>query len=58
MVVGDPVDPGVPAIRCPCYAASMRNGADFLLSDEAYGTAYRAKVIVFDVGSVHRFSTR
>jgi len=30
----------------------------FLLSDQAYGKAYRAKVIVFDVGSVHRFSTR
>src|SRR5271166_5645761 len=30
----------------------------FLLSDQAYRKAYRAKVIVFDVGSVHRFSTR
>src|SRR5208337_560593 len=30
----------------------------FLLSDQAYRKAYRAKVIVFDVGSVHRFSIR
>ena len=30
----------------------------FLLSDQAYGKVYRAKVNVLDVGSVHRFSTR
>src|SRR5208337_5469591 len=57
IAVGDPVGSGFPATRYPYYTPRARRKVRrFLLSDQAYGKAYRAKVIVFDVGSVHRFS--